>query len=203
MITIVDYGIGNLGSIANMLKRVGVRAETTNDIDAICSAEKLILPGVGAFDTAVERIDRLGIRTILDQKVLREKTPLLGICLGMQLLMDGSDEGGLSGLGWISGRAKAFSGLRIPGLKIPHMGWNEVTPTGASSLLAGLGSRARFYFVHSYYVECNKEEDVLLTCHYGVNFHAAVHKGNILGTQFHPEKSHRFGMKLFEYFANL
>src|SRR6185369_6157329 len=193
MITIVDYGMGNLGSIHNMFKRIGVASDITGDAEAIARATKILLPGVGAFDAAMARINESGLRPVLDRKALQEKIPVLGICLGMQLLTRSSDEGGLPGLGWIDAAT-----LRFPdreGLKVPHMGWNLVLPANPNPLSAGLEPGSRYYFVHSYYVKVDEDRDSLLKTHYGITFDAAVAHGNIYGAQFHPEKSHKFGMQ--------
>lgn len=201
MITVVDYGIGNLGSIRNMMKRIGTPATVTADLDVIASATKLLLPGVGAFDVAMARINASELRSILDRKALEEKVPILGICLGMQLLTDGSEEGELPGLGWIPARATRFP--TVPGIRVPHMGWNVVGPSRASPLTDGLPPRSRFYFVHSYCVHVENPADSLLRATYGIGFDAAIQRDNIYGAQFHPEKSHKFGMKLLENFARL
>ncbi len=201
MITIVDYGMGNLGSIQNMFKRIGASAQVTGDAQVLARASKILLPGVGAFDSAMQRIADSGLREVLDRKALRERVPTLGICLGMQLLTRGSDEGHLPGLGWIGAATRRFPTLA--GLKVPHMGWNLVTPTQPSPLTAGLPAQSRFYFVHSYFVQVDDERDSVLKAHYGVSFDAAVSHGNIFGAQFHPEKSHRFGMQLLANFASL
>jgi glutamine amidotransferase len=201
MITIVDYGMGNLGSIQNMLKRIGARSRIVSNPLEIESAEKILLPGVGAFDSAMERIGSAGFRDVLDRKALVERVPVLGICLGMQLLSRSSEEGRLPGLGWIAART-----MRLPtsdGRKVPHMGWNLVIQTRPSALTEGLDPDARYYFVHSFFVKVDHEEDSVLKTRYGVIFDAAVEHGNIYGAQFHPEKSHRFGMQLLENFARL
>jgi glutamine amidotransferase len=201
MMVIIDYGMGNLGSIHNMLRRLGTEAIVTSDHAAIQSARKLILPGVGAFDHGMENLARLGLIPVLNEAVLAKKTPVLGICLGMQLLSRRSEEGQLPGLGWIDAQTVRF---RFPEnsarLKIPHMGWNFISPRTTHPLLEGLDN-PRFYFVHSYHVCCDCPEHVLATCRHGIEFTAAVCKDNILGTQFHPEKSHRFGMALLKNFA--
>lgn len=208
MIVIVDYGMGNLGSIANMFKRIGASAKITNEIDDIKKAEKILLPGVGAFDKAMQAINSSGLRAVLDQKVLIEGTPILGICLGMQLLTDSSEEGKTPGLGYISAATIKFQSE--PGLKIPHMGWNVVRPTQISKLTEGIDQVSsfddspRFYFVHSYKVLVNSQENSILTSIHGTQeFDAAIQKDNIYGAQFHPEKSHKFGMQLLQNFANL
>lgn len=201
MIVIVDYGMGNLGSIVNMFKKIGVKACVSSEFDVIEAAPKLLLPGVGAFDKAMERIEASGLRPILDEQVLVKQKPLLGICLGMQLLTRSSEEGTLPGLGWIPASTKRFPTL--PGLRIPHMGWNHVRPNTPSALTSDLSSESRFYFVHSYCVQTDSPDNSLLKCHYGIDFDAAIQKGNIFGAQFHPEKSHRFGMHLLKNFANI
>lgn len=203
MITIVDYGMGNLNSVKNMLKRIGVPARIASDAASIESAEKLILPGVGAFDPAMRKIRDAGLGDPLRAKARAGKTPILGICLGMQLLTEGSDEGTEPGFGWIPGRTRAFRG-RIPeALKIPHMGWNETNARRPSPLVAGLETGARFYFVHSYYVDCADPADRVMTTRYGIDFDSVVQRGNVFGAQFHPEKSHRFGMRLLKNFAEI
>lgn len=204
MITIVDYGLGNLSSIKNMLRRLGYKAEISGEREAILASEKLILPGVGAYDHGMRNIATRGLREALDLKALEEKVPVLGICLGMQLLFEGSEEGREPGLGWIPGRAVLF---RFQGddasLKVPHMGWNEVSILSEHPLTKNLPAAARYYFVHSYRVECRNPTDVILTADYGGPVTAAVARGNIMGTQFHPEKSHRFGMAILKNFAEL
>lgn len=208
MITIVDYGMGNLGSVQNMINRIGVHSEITSDLEMIKASNKLILPGVGAFDAAMERIINSGLREVLDQKALVDKVPILGICLGMQLLTDKSAEGKIPGLGYISAATIKFQSE--PGLKIPHMGWNVVRPTQISKLTEGIDQVSsfddspRFYFVHSYKVLVNSQENSILTSIHGTQeFDAAIQKDNIYGAQFHPEKSHKFGMQLLQNFANL
>ncbi len=201
MITIVDYGMGNLGSILNMFKRIGVPARISSDLACVRDAEKIVLPGVGAFDAAMRCINGNGLREVLEHKVKIDHVPLLGICLGMQLLTNGSDEGAEPGFGWIPGRAHRIPSL--PDLKVPHMGWNRVRATQPHPLTNGLPPEPRFYFVHSYYVEVDNPHDTLLRAHYGVDFDAAICRGNVLGAQFHAEKSHRFGMRLLGNFAGL
>ena len=210
MITIVDYGMGNLGSIYNMfVKKIKVECEITSDLDKIKSAEKLLLPGVGAFDKAMERISDGGFKDVLDVKVLEEKTPVLGICLGMQLLTNGSEEGKLPGLGWINASTIKFDFEKSMGLKVPHMGWNEVYSEKETSITKGLfdltleSENPRFYFVHSYYVKVENESNSMLKTRYGHEFDSAIHHDNIYGAQFHPEKSHKFGVQIFKNFAEL
>lgn len=199
MISIVDYGMGNLGSIRNMLKRIGVKCNIVSDADGIKIAQKLILPGVGAFDNAMERINTGGIREALDQRVLVDKIPVIGICLGMQLLTNFSEEGKLPGLGWIPASTRRFPCNK--NLKVPHMGWNIVETVNPSPLMVGFEEEVRFYFVHSYYVSVDHNKNTMLKTTYGLKFDSAIQCGNIFGAQFHPEKSHRFGMQLLSNFA--
>lgn len=202
MVTIVDYGMGNLGSIRNMFKRIKVESEITDEIDKIDSAVKLLLPGVGAFDAAMKKINESGFREVLNKKVLVEKKPILGVCLGMQLLTKSSEEGMLPGLGWVDANTLKFN-MPDKSLKIPHMGWNSVITVNESPLTANLPEEPRFYFVHSYYVKCNEPADELTTTSYGEDFSSIIQHENIFGAQFHPEKSHKFGMKLLENFARV
>ena len=202
MITIVNYGMGNLGSMLNMFKRLGVPASIESDPEVIRSAEKLILPGVGAFDTAMKCInDRPGLRQALDHKAMVDSVPVLGVCLGMQLLTQSSEEGQLPGLGWVPGTTLRFP--RQGSLKVPHMGWNIAKPTRSSSLTADFDSEPRFYFVHSFYVSVNDPTHSLMRTNYGMEFDSAIGRDNIYGVQFHPEKSHRFGMQILKNFAGL
>lgn len=203
MVTIIDYGMGNLGSILNMFKRIGVSSEITADKERISKAEKILLPGVGAFDAAMEKIEEMQLKELLNKKVLEERVPVLGICLGMQMLTRSSEEGKLPGLGWIDAKTSKFNFPSNAALKIPHMGWNRVHKVHESPLTADLPEEPRFYFVHSYYVEVNNNDDVLTITHYGRDFHSIIQHDNIFGAQFHPEKSHKFGMKLLENFAHL
>ena len=200
MITIVDYGMGNLGSIRNMLKKISVDSEVTADARKIGAARKLILPGVGAFDAGMDNLERSGLIPVLNERVLQAKVPTLGICLGMQLMARGSDEGRRKGLGWIDAQALRFQPTDAA-LKVPHMGWNLVRPAREAALVDALPDEPRFYFVHSYFIRCEQPEDVLLITTYGEPFHSAFHRGNVWGVQFHPEKSHKFGMRLLRNFA--
>jgi len=202
MITIVDYGIGNLGSIQNMFKRIKVESVVTGDIDKIVAAKKILLPGVGAFDAAMQKINESGLKKVLDEKAMVEKVPVLGICLGMQLLTKSSEEGKLPGLGWIDAKTIRFQ-FADHSLKVPHMGWNLVYKKKESSLIKDLPGEPRFYFVHSYHVKCSNPSDVLTTTHYGIDFDSIIQHQNIYGAQFHPEKSHKFGMTLLQNFAQL
>ena len=203
MMTIVDYKTGNLGSIQNILKRIGKESVITSDKKVIAEATKLILPGVGAFDTGMRNLLELDLVDILNKKVIEEKTPVLGICLGMQLLSSGSEEGSLKGLGWINATTVRFNFINSLEYKIPHMGWNFIKQHKASRLLDNMYSDPRFYFVHSYYFNAIDPEDILTSTTYEKEFTSSVERGNILGVQFHPEKSHKFGMKLLENFVDL
>ena len=205
MITIIDYEMGNVGSIANMLKYIGVESTIESDPDKIKNASKILLPGVGSFDTAINKIKEKNLLEVLNEKALKEQVPVLGICLGMQLLTNGSEEGEERGLGWIPAKTIAFKDRIDSSLKIPHMGWNLVKKAQESSLTKEfeLFDESRFYFVHSYFVEVEDEQNSILKTDYGVEFDSAIAKDNIFGAQFHPEKSHKFGMKLFENFARL
>jgi imidazole glycerol-phosphate synthase subunit HisH len=201
MITIVNYGVGNLASIQNILKKIGVNSIITTNIKDIEVAEKLILPGVGAFDACAAKLRQSGMIEMLNKRVLEEKVPILGICVGMQLLFSKSEEGEMPGLSWIAGKNVRFDQSKTGDLKIPHMGWKDVTPSKPSSLLKEMQEQPRFYFVHSYHAILENKEDSLLTAMHGYEFTCAVEKENIKGVQFHPEKSHKFGMKLLANFA--
>jgi glutamine amidotransferase len=204
MITIVDYGTGNLASIANMLKRIGCASVITSDAGEIARASKLILPGVGAFDTGMRNLINLGLTEVLNRKACEERVPILGICLGMQLFVSSSEEGDLPGLGWIDGRVLKFKPeLSDKNLKVPHMSWNQIDVVKTSRLFADMHEDPRFYFVHSYLVQLNRNEDLLARTTYGYPFCSALEKENIAGVQFHPEKSHKFGMKLLKNFAEM
>jgi glutamine amidotransferase len=203
MISIVNYGMGNLGSVLNMFKRIGVAAELADNPEQLVSAEKILLPGVGAFDTAMQRINDAGILDVLNYKALVQKVPVLGICLGMQLLTNSSEEGVLPGLGWIDGAANSFKGAIDETLRIPHMGWNVANIEQQNELTKGYDGEIRFYFVHSYYVKVKNPAHSMMQTTYGLPFDSAIVKDNIFGAQFHPEKSHKFGMQFFKNFAKL
>ena len=204
MIVVVDYRMGNIGSILNMLKKNEVAAKVSSEPSAIAEADKLILPGVGAFDTGMTHIRESGLLPVLNEVVLEKKTPLLGICLGMQLLTEGSEEGEMAGLSWIRGQTVRFRfDTAASGLKIPHMGWNSVELKQDHPLFSGFEGEKRFYFVHSYHVVCTEKADVIGVTHHGYDFASTIGKGNIFGTQYHPEKSHRYGLRLLDNFARL
>ena len=200
-IHILDYGVGNLGSIQNMLTKLGAEALITSDVNAIDHATKLILPGVGAFDAGMNQLNGSGLRSALDAAVLQRRVPVVGICLGMQLMTVSSEEGQMPGLGWVPAKTIRFLPASNETMKVPHMGWSVVTKEKQSPVLELLDDDPRFYFVHSYHVSCHDRTDVLLTAQYGsISFDAAFEHENILGLQFHPEKSHRFGMTLLKAF---
>ena len=202
MITIVDYGMGNLGSIRNMLHRLGIEAVVTSRHDEIRLADKLILPGVGSFDEAVKNLRKLDLISPLNDKVQGAKTPVLGICLGMQLMANDSEEGVLPGLGWVDAHTrKILFSHSSTTFKIPHMGWNTVDIKRKSPLFNDPPGEQRFYFVHSYAVACNNHEDVVATTNYGYDFVSVLQRDNVLGVQFHPEKSHQYGMRLLKNFV--
>ncbi len=202
MIAIIDYDIGNLGAIANMLNRIGAVCEITADPDRIAQAERIILPGNGAFDACMRGLRSSGLIPVLENRVLQGGVPLLGICVGAQMLGHDSDEGSERGLGWLETSVR-----RLPSsadIRVPHMGWNHVTvQPPPHDLTRNMGEDARFYFIHSYYIHAHDPADVILTASYGIEFAAAVAHGNISGVQFHPEKSHRFGKRLLGNFAGL
>ncbi|MBA2611544.1 MAG: imidazole glycerol phosphate synthase subunit HisH [Bacteroidetes bacterium] len=203
MITIINYGLGNLGSVQNMLKRIGAPCIITSDIKQIEAAEKILLPGVGAFDSAIQKIDELNLRSVLVHKAKIDKVPFLGICLGMQLLTRASEEGVLTGLDLVPAKTVKFKFEEGSDLKIPHMGWNFVKQNTPSKLTQDFTPEHRFYFVHSYKVVCDDNSNSILKTNYGGDFDAAIQNENVYGTQFHPEKSHKFGMQLLTNFAKL
>lgn len=201
MIVIVDYQMGNIGSILNMLKKIGAAGTISSDPGEIRKADRLILPGVGAFDQGMANLARLGLIPVLNELAMDGKRPVLGICLGMQLMTNSSEEGKAAGLGWIAARTVRFRHDPSLNLKVPHMGWNSVMQKKESPLLAGMFAEPRFYFVHSYHAVCNDAGDILTSTTYGYDFTSAFQHGNVIGVQFHPEKSHKFGMKLLKNFA--
>ena len=204
MHTIVDYGVGNLASIKNMLKKIGVNSLITSSEKELLAASKLILPGVGAFDTCAAKLEESGLLPALNRKALGDKIPVLGICVGMQLILEGSAEGILPGLGWIKGKNVKFKQEQLPpGFKVPHMGWTDVTPAKESGLFLNMPNEPRFYFVHSYYADLANPKDALYYADYGYRFVAGIEHENIMAVQFHPEKSHRYGMRLLENFASI
>lgn len=204
MVTIVDYGVGNLASIANMARKAGAACVVSGDPAVVSTADRLILPGVGAFDRAMTLLDERGLIGPLSEAVLTRRVPTLGLCLGMQLFARGSEEGVRPGLGWIAADSRRF---RFPTpdatLKVPHMGWNYIEVPAPAALLENLPAEPRFYFVHSYHLVCDDPGDVMCWTTYGYRFASGIHRGNLWGTQFHPEKSHAFGLALIRNFIAL
>ena len=203
MITIIDYKAGNVRSIQNMLKKIGTKSIISNKIEDIEKAEKLILPGVGSFDYGMEQLENSGLLPVLNKKVIEQKTPILGICLGVQLFTKKSTEGNKDGLAWIDAETVAFDKLKLSSnYKIPHMGWAEINYNKDCKLFKDFHEQPpRFYFVHSYHLKANNEEDVIATTSYGYQFVVGLKKDNIIGVQFHPEKSHKFGMQVLRNFV--
>lgn len=203
MISVIDYGVCNLGSMLNMLRKVGAEAELVSTVAALERAGKLVLPGVGAFDNGIGALRERGLAEALRKRVLQDKVPLLGVCLGMQMLGRRSEEGGMEGLGLIDAEVRRFQFAPDSRNKVPHMGWNLLAQRRDGPLLRELGARSRFYFCHSYHLVCADPGDVLATADYGGEFVAVLQHDNVYGVQFHPEKSHRFGMALLHNFAEL
>ncbi|MDF1645931.1 MAG: imidazole glycerol phosphate synthase subunit HisH [Legionellaceae bacterium] len=208
MVTIIDYKLGNIGAIKNIYNRLNIPVTVASNPDELLDAKKLILPGVGAFDRAMTCLDDSGFREYLDKLVLVEKVPVLGICVGMQMMAKKSTEGTKSGLGWIDANVKKFDKKIMNSLQgkcLPHMGWNVVQscPEVGGEIFSNIASNARFYFLHSYYFSPNHEEDICATTYYGESFVSAVQKDNIFGVQFHPEKSHQAGIQLLKNFSEL
>jgi len=202
MIVIVDYGVGNVAAIKNMLKKCGFESILSHRPSDLFQASKIILPGIGAFDACVTNLDQYGLRSVLNECVMVNKIPILGICVGMQLLASGSEEGNLEGLGWIEGYVKKFH-FEDKNIRVPHMGWNTIHPQFNNPLFHNLDLRARFYFAHSYHFVCKSTENRGAFTKYGFEFSSSVIKNNIYGVQFHPEKSLKFGMNVLNNFANL
>lgn len=204
MIVIVDTGLGNVGSIKNILKKTGYQSEIATQPDKLLSASHIILPGVGAFDTGMQRLREKGFIPVLEDQVIKKATPCLGICLGMQLMTNGSEEGDEKGLGWVDAYAHHFppSVLHEQGLKVPHMGWNTISLNVNAPKHAVLDEldETKYYFIHSYAVKCEKEETSYATTNHGLDFSSVIGRENIMGVQFHPEKSHKYGMSLFKCF---
>jgi len=203
VIAVVDYGVGNVQAFLNIYERLNIDAIAARDVCTLQKASKIILPGVGAFDWAMSRLTASGLRTSVEDLVINQLIPVLGVCVGMQMLADSSEEGTLPGLGWISGQVKRFADTRFNhATHLPHMGWNDVEPVSGDGLFSGL-ERPRFYFLHSYFFEQADTSCVLAETDYGGMFSSAVRRGHIMGTQFHPEKSHRWGVQLLKNFAEI
>lgn len=203
MVVIVNYGMGNLGSIKNMLSKIGVQSIITSIPDEIYKADKLILPGVGSFDSGMRNLTELGIKEVLNHLVLIEKVPILGVCLGVQLMTKNSEEGVLEGLGWFDAKTIKFkTELLTEKLLLPNIGWRDVQLNKPSRLFKNMYEDPRFYFVHTYHLIANNSSDVSMSAHYGYEYAVGLEHENILGVQFHPEKSHKYGIKLYENFVN-
>ena len=203
MIGIIDYGVGNIKAFANIYKNFAMPYKIVKSIADLDEVSKLILPGVGSFDHAMQSLKNSGMREKLDELVLEKKLPVIGICVGMQMLAKGSDEGSLSGLGWINGVVKKFDKTKIVDAPLPHMGWNNLNIQSSTKLVHNLEVDPRFYFLHSYYFQCNDKNDVVATANYGEEFECIVNHENIYGIQCHPEKSHHNGMQLLKNFGEL
>lgn len=204
MIAIINYGSGNIQAIGNIYNRLNIPFVVAEQPDDLKKATKIILPGVGAFDQAITELEKSGLRQALDDHVLHLKKPVLGICVGMQILSKSSEEGVLKGLGWIDGSVRKFDRSRlIQATHLPHMGWNDVEPVKNNDLFNDVAPGARYYFLHSYYFFCSRQENVLATTDYGGPFTSAVNSQNIYGVQFHPEKSHQAGIQLLKNFSTL
>lgn len=204
MITIIDYGVGNIFAFQNVYKRLNIPTNIARTKEDLAHAKKLILPGVGSFDYAMAQLNASGMREKLDELVLDKKIPVIGICVGMQIMGNRSDEGKLEGLKWIDSEILKFDESLIhQRTKLPHMGWNDVTPVKNHPLFIGLEKEAIFYFLHSFYFKCNYPLEIIAETDYGITFSSAVNKDNIYGIQFHPEKSHQYGEKLLHNFAKL
>ena len=204
MITIIDYGSGNISAIANIYERLNIHYKVAKTPDELRGADKLFLPGVGAFDETMLLLINKGFKEVMDEEVLKNKVPIFGICVGMQVLGNSSDEGELPGLGYINGVVRKFNESLIKGKpKLPHMGWNTINEKSKTSLLNGIDLEIGFYFLHSYYFDCVNISDTLATTNYGQEFASVVCNSNVYGVQFHPEKSHSNGINLLKNFANL
>lgn len=202
MVTLIDYGLGNIQAFANVYKRLNIAIDIARDAEAVYRASHIVLPGVGSFDWAMAKLNASGMRAALDEMVLRRNCPVLGVCVGMQIMALRSDEGSEPGLGWLDGEVRSFTGKRSNNLQLPHMGWNDVVPTAAGTIFAGVEA-PRFYFLHSYYFAANDPAIALATTDYGGQFISAAGRDRITGVQFHPEKSHDWGVRLLKNFAEI
>lgn len=204
MIGIIDYGSGNIYAIGNIYKRLNIPYVISNDRDTLSKADKLILPGVGAFDVTMQALIDLSLKDFLDDLVLDQKRQILGVCVGMQIMSNKSDEGDMPGLGWINGVVRKFDVTKLNHKPhLPHMGWNEIKPTVQHPLFNEVDTKNGFYFLHSYYFDCESSDHILSTTDYGITYSSAIHRENVYGMQFHPEKSHSNGILLLKNYATL
>jgi glutamine amidotransferase len=204
MITIIDYGSGNIRAIGNIYDKLKIDYKIAKSPEQVIGAQKIFLPGVGAFDETISMLDKTGFREVLDFEVIQNKVPIIGICVGMQILAESSEEGKLPGLGYIKGKVRKMdASLLNQKPKLPHLGWNSLEISRKSALLKNIDSEMGFYFLHSYYFECENQEDILTTTTYGKSFASAINHDNVYGIQFHPEKSHHNGINLLHNFATL
>lgn len=203
MIGIIDYGLGNVHAIKNIYHKLNIPTFLITNNDQLLKANKFILPGVGAFDWVMKCLNQSGMRETLDELVLKERKPILGICVGMQLMAKYSEEGNCNGLGWLNAEVKKFNAEQFDGIQIPHMGWNSIKVDETQSLFKYIDPQKGFYFLHSYYFECNEKSYEIASSKHGLNFTSAVSYRNIYGVQFHPEKSHTNGINVFKNFANI
>lgn len=206
MVGIINYGVGNISAFVNIYKELSIPLKIVSCKEELSGITKIILPGVGHFDYAMSKFEESGMKEEIDHMVIAKKIPVVGICVGMQMMANRSDEGQLKGLGWIDADVKRFDRnltFRNINLPLPHMGWNDVNPVSNSLIFSGLEKESRFYFLHSYYFVCNNQSDVIATSEYGGQFTCAANYGNVYGIQFHPEKSHKYGIQLLKNFAEL
>jgi len=205
MITIIDYGLGNIRAFANIYKRLNIKVKIAKTKYEVIGADKIILPGVGAFDFAMSQLNSSGMRDVIEKEVISNCVPVLGVCLGMQMLSNSSEEGKLNGLGWIRGTVNKFDKKFFDSdlCRLPHMGWNNVKQSIESHLFSNVPDLGRFYFLHSYYFSCHDDKNIISTTSYGSNFASSINLNNIFGVQFHPEKSHLLGVQVLNNFAKL
>jgi len=203
MITVINYGLGNINAIKRVYNNLNIPVKIATNVNDLENSEKYILPGVGAFDYAMQKLEESGLIDILNHKIINEKKFILGICVGMQIMAKSSDEGKLPGLGWLDAKVKKLDDINDDGLSIPHMGWNNIIPNKKSPILNGLNAKSKFYFLHSYYLETHVCDIIIAKANYGSDFVCSVNQNNIFGVQFHPEKSHNQGVELLKNFAEL
>jgi len=204
VISVIDYGLGNVQAFANVYKRLDIPVNVAKSIDDLAETNKIILPGVGSFDSAMQQFNSSGMRKLIEQMVLEEEIPILGVCVGMQMLANSSEEGKLSGLGWVDGNVKKFDVVSMSQIQnLPHMGWNNVTFETEFDLFKDIKVENKFYFLHSYYFDCRNDSNIIGVTDYGFNFTSAIKKKNIFGVQFHPEKSHHNGSQLLKNYSEI